>query len=78
MPGIITTLGLYENAELGMILPHEHVFVDLRTWDTPGYAQAEADDVIRLMAPEIRKSTRSGCDRHRRMQHRRRGAPGGY
>ncbi len=60
MPGIITTLGLYENTELGMILPHEHVFVDLRTWDTPGYAQAEVDDVIRLMAPEIRKSQEAG------------------
>jgi len=40
---------------LGLILPHEHVFVDLRTWDKPGYAQAEAADVVRLMAPEIEK-----------------------
>ena len=23
--------------ELGMILPHEHIFVDLRTWDQPYY-----------------------------------------
>ena len=38
-----------------MILPHEHVFVDLRTPDQPGYAQAEAADVVRLMAPEIEK-----------------------
>ncbi len=60
MPGIITTLGFIENAELGMILPHEHVFVDLRTWDTPGYAQAEADDVIRLMAPEINRAQEVG------------------
>lgn len=36
-----------------MILPHEHVFVDLRTWDQPGYAQADEADVVRLMAPEI-------------------------
>jgi phosphotriesterase-related protein len=39
-----------------MILPHEHVFVDLRTWDQPGYAQAEPADVIALMAPEIAKA----------------------
>ena len=38
-----------------MILPHEHVFVDLRTPDQPGYAQAEGADVVRLMAPEIER-----------------------
>jgi len=36
-----------------MLLPHEHVFVDLRTYDQPGYAQAEAADVIALMGPEL-------------------------
>ena len=53
MPHLITTLGPKRADELSMILPHEHVFVDLRTWDQPGYAQAEAADVIALMAPEI-------------------------
>src|SRR5688572_25475829 len=38
-----------------MILPHEHVFVDLRTPDQPGYAQADEADVLRLMVPEIEK-----------------------
>jgi phosphotriesterase-related protein len=37
------------------MLPHEHVFVDLRTWDKPGYAEADAADVVRLMAPEIER-----------------------
>lgn len=60
MAGIITTLGLYKNTELGMILPHEHVFVDLRTWNTPGYAQAEVEDVIRLMGPELEKAKKAG------------------
>ena len=41
MAKLITTLGAKSADELGMILPHEHVFVDLRSWDTPGYAQAE-------------------------------------
>jgi len=41
MAKLITTLGPKDADELGMILPHEHVFVDLRTWDQPGYAQAE-------------------------------------
>jgi phosphotriesterase-related protein len=52
---LFTTLGPKTEAELGMILPHEHVFVDLRMPDQPGYAQAEAADVVRLMAPEIER-----------------------
>jgi phosphotriesterase-related protein len=55
MAQLITTLGPKNADELGMILPHEHIFVDLRTWDKPGYGEAEAADVIALMAPEIRK-----------------------
>jgi len=53
MAELITTLGPKRADELGMILPHEHVFVDLRTYDQPGYAQADAADVIALMAPEL-------------------------
>ena len=53
MAQLITTLGPRTEADLGAILPHEHVFVDLRTWDQPGYAEADAADVIALMAPEI-------------------------
>ena len=53
MKQLFTTLGPRAKADLGMILPHEHVFVDLRTPDKPGYAQAEAADVVALMAPEI-------------------------
>ncbi len=60
MPHLYTTLGPKAAGELGMILPHEHVFVDLRTWDQPGYAQADPVDVIRLMAPEIEKAREAG------------------
>jgi phosphotriesterase-related protein len=60
MAKITTTLGHRTAAELGLILPHEHIFVDLRTWDTPGYAQAEAAAVIQLMAPEITKAKEAG------------------
>jgi len=60
MTQLITTLGPKKAGELGMILPHEHVFVDLRTWDQPGYAQTEAVDVIQLMVPEIKKAQAAG------------------
>jgi len=60
MTSIPTTLGPRGSAELGLILPHEHIFVDLRTWDTPGYAQAEVEHVIQLMAPELTKAQAAG------------------
>ena len=60
MPHLITTLGPRRQDELGLILPHEHVFVDLRTWDQPGYAQAETTEVIALMTPEIHKARAVG------------------
>jgi phosphotriesterase-related protein len=60
MAQVITTLGPKNADELGLILPHEHVFVDLRTWDQPGYAQAEAADVIKLMEPQIAQAQAVG------------------
>lgn len=53
MPVLFTTLGPLARDALGMILPHEHVFVDLRTPDKPGYGEADTTDVVRLMAPQI-------------------------
>ena len=50
---LYTTLGALRADQLGMILPHEHVFVDLRTPDTPGYAAADTADVLALMVPQI-------------------------
>jgi phosphotriesterase-related protein len=55
MAQLFTTLGPRSKDQLGMILPHEHVFVDLRTPDQPGYAQAEAADVVALMTPQIER-----------------------
>lgn len=55
MKTLYTTLGPRTADQLGMILPHEHVFVDLRTPDQPGYAEADAAEVVRLMAPEIQR-----------------------
>lgn len=57
---LITTLGAKSADELGMILPHEHVFVDLRKWHEAGYAQADGKDVIALMKPEIDKIKAQG------------------
>src|SRR5215217_4463259 len=60
MKRLHTTLGAFERHQLGMILPHEHVFVDLRTPDSPGYAEADAADVIALMGPQIEAAKARG------------------
>jgi phosphotriesterase-related protein len=57
---LITTLGPKGADEITTILPHEHVFVDLRTWDQPGYAEADRAAVIALMAPEIERARAAG------------------
>jgi phosphotriesterase-related protein len=60
MKQLWTTLGPLRKDQLGMILPHEHVFVDLRTPDQAGYAQGDAEDVIALMAPQIEAIKKQG------------------
>jgi phosphotriesterase-related protein len=60
MTGLVTTLGVRGGDELGMVLPHEHVFVDLRTWDQPGYAEADPGAVVMVMAPEIERARVAG------------------
>ena len=50
---LYTTLGLLGRDRLGMILPHEHVFVDLRTPDKPGYGEADEAEVVAVMSPKI-------------------------
>jgi phosphotriesterase-related protein len=60
MAQLITTLGPKRADEMATILPHEHVFVDLRTPDQPGYAEAEVTDVVTLMVPELRTAAAAG------------------
>ena len=60
MPRLYTTLGPLEADKVGMILPHEHIFVDLRTPDIPEQGQADIADVQRLMAPQVRLARAAG------------------
>ena len=61
MPQLITILGPKTEHELGLILPHEHIFVDLRNLDTPGHGQAAEAEVVGLMAPELTRAAAAGC-----------------
>jgi len=60
MRQLITTLGPKSAAELGLILPHEHIFVDLGPIGQNAYLHADPADVIRVMAPEIEKIKQLG------------------
>jgi phosphotriesterase-related protein len=60
MKKLITTQGSKTEAELGLILPHEHIFVEFRTPDHPEYAVAQVADVVSLMAPEVEKAQAQG------------------
>ena len=60
MSQLITTLGPRSADELDMILPHEHIFVDLRRDNPPDFGQADPADVIALMGPEIEKAASTG------------------
>ncbi len=60
MPSLITTLGPMREQDLGIILPHEHIFVDLRAPAAPGFAQADPAEVIALMRPELEKARSAG------------------
>ena len=60
MAQLITTLGAKSEHELGLILPHEHIFVDLRSLDSPGFGQASEAEVVALMAPELERAAAAG------------------
>jgi phosphotriesterase-related protein len=55
MTRLVTTLGSKTATELGLILPHEHIFVEFRPPTHPEHAVAEVADVVALMAPEVEK-----------------------
>ena len=60
MTKLITTLGPKTGAELGLILPHEHIFVEFRPPDHPDHAVAQVADVVALMTPEVEKAQALG------------------
>lgn len=60
MANLMTTLGPKSADEVGLILPHEHIFVDLGPIEEENYRHATAAEVIPVMAPEIEKIKAQG------------------
>ncbi|MCP4401430.1 MAG: esterase [bacterium] len=59
MAHLITTLGPKSDDELSAILPHEHIFVDLRA-GPQDLSRIHSYEVVGLMAPEIGKLKKLG------------------
>lgn len=59
-PQLITTQGTKTLEQLGLILPHEHIFVDLGPIEAKSYEKAQAAEVITLMQPELEKAREVG------------------
>jgi len=55
-----TVLGDIPVKKLGLILPHEHLFTDLRGPDVSDYAQADPDHVATVMVPYLEMAHRVG------------------
>jgi phosphotriesterase-related protein len=61
MAVIRTVRGDIPADSLGLILPHEHLFVDLRGPRVPDYAEAEPEAVARLMLPYLDAAHSAGA-----------------
>lgn len=57
---IQTVKGAVAVERLGLILPHEHLFTDLRGPLAPGYAQAEPEAVAQAMEPYLAAAHQAG------------------
>jgi phosphotriesterase-related protein len=52
--------GLWGPSDAGLILPHEHLFTDLRGPDAEGYGKAEEKDFVRVMKPLLSAAKQAG------------------
>ena len=57
---IHTIKGPIEIDSLGLMLPHEHLFTDLRGPRVPDYAQGEPSAVIKVVEPYLAESSEAG------------------
>lgn len=61
MSKLIHTLkGPVDPNSLGLILPHEHLFTDLRGPSVPDYAQRDPEDVVNVVVPHLIDAAATG------------------
>lgn len=56
MARLITTLGEKTLEDFGLILPHEHIFVDLGSIEAESYKSANSNDVVKVMTPNLEQA----------------------
>lgn len=59
-PFLRTVLGDIPTSQIQRMLPHEHIFTDLRGPDTPDYARADPEKVIAVMVPYLKAAENAG------------------
>ena len=60
MARLITTQGEFTETQLGMILPHEHIYVDVQALERSDDFCVNPADVIAVMVPEVEKAKACG------------------
>lgn len=60
MATLYTTRGEYGRDDLGLILPHEHVFTDLGPMEEANWKDAEPEPVIEQVGPMIERAREAG------------------
>jgi len=60
MKKLITTLGDFTVNQMGMLLPHEHIFVDLGPIEDENWKHADPEAVVEMMAPELVRARGAG------------------
>ena len=60
MTTLYTTLGPKSAVDVGMMLPHEHLFVDLGPIEAASYLHADVAEAVAVMAPEVEKIKTQG------------------
>lgn len=59
-PRLVTTLGDLALPDTGVILPHEHIFLDLRVRSVPRREPVQVEDVVAVMQLELDKARSAG------------------
>jgi phosphotriesterase-related protein len=60
MATLCTTLGDYSADQLGLILPHEHIFVDLGPIEAENWRTARSAEVVPVMQPQLAQARAAG------------------
>jgi len=59
-PRLHTTLGPLRAQDVGLVLPHEHLLVDFRPADAPGFAQADPAEFASVVEPLLAGAAAAG------------------